>query len=146
MIRTTPDSEHHQNDFKANETIIPSLDSMVRTKPKIEHHEDNNTKTNHKIKLTQSQISHIHYSKKIMSHLGHSNTARKSFSTISIDNEEVNASWLELPSVKTLLHPYVIIGKTKNPFLPVLSYEITPFDHSSGHSQIPKDLIITLSG
>ncbi|MBW0585640.1 hypothetical protein O181_125355 [Austropuccinia psidii MF-1] len=40
MVRTKPDSEHHQNDLKDDETIIPPLCVMVKTKPKIKHHED----------------------------------------------------------------------------------------------------------
>ncbi|MBW0469090.1 hypothetical protein O181_008805 [Austropuccinia psidii MF-1] len=117
---------------------------MVRTKPNIENHEDNNTEKNDKRKLTQSQIQHIHDSKQIMSHLGHSNTAYKNFPTISIDKKSDNASGLKLPSVNTLPHPYVLIDKTQKPFLPVIIYEITPFDISSGQSQILKDLIMKL--
>ncbi|MBW0569491.1 hypothetical protein O181_109206 [Austropuccinia psidii MF-1] len=79
MVRTKPDSEHHQNDLKDDEAIISPLDVMVRTKPNIEHHEDNNTKSNHKRKLTQSQRQHIHDSKQIMFHLGHSNKEFKNF-------------------------------------------------------------------
>ncbi|MBW0563740.1 hypothetical protein O181_103455, partial [Austropuccinia psidii MF-1] len=121
-----------------------SDDVMVRTKPKIEHHEANNNQTNHKRKLTKFQRPHIHDSKKIMPQLGHSNAAYKKFSTISIDKKEANASMLKLPSINTLPHPYVIIDKTQKPYLPVCIYEITPFDVSLGHSQILKDLIITL--
>ncbi|MBW0507693.1 hypothetical protein O181_047408 [Austropuccinia psidii MF-1] len=117
---------------------------MVRTKPKIEHHEENNNQTNHKIKPTRFQRQHIHDSKQIMPQLGHSNAAYKNFSSISIDKKAANASWLKLPSIKTLPHPYVIIDKTQKPYIPVCIYEITPFDVSSGHSQILKDLIITL--
>ncbi|MBW0491070.1 hypothetical protein O181_030785 [Austropuccinia psidii MF-1] len=119
---------------------------MVGTETNIEHHEDNNTKTNHKRKLTQSQRQLIHDSKQIISHLGHSNRAKreyKNFSTISIDKKEAKASYLKLPSVNRLPHPYVIIDK-KNPFLPVIIYEITPFENSSGQFQILKGLI-TLS-
>ncbi|MBW0547871.1 hypothetical protein O181_087586 [Austropuccinia psidii MF-1] len=112
MVRSKPDSAHHQNDLKHDEAIIPSLDVIVRTKPIIEHHEDNNTKTNHKRKLTQSQRQHIHDSKQIMSHLGHSNKEYKSFPTISIDRKSANASWLKLPSLKTLPHSYILIDKT----------------------------------
>ncbi|MBW0578577.1 hypothetical protein O181_118292 [Austropuccinia psidii MF-1] len=144
MVRIKPDSEHHQNYLKDDETIIPPLDVMVRTKLNIENYEDNHTKTNHKRKLTQSQRKHIHYSKQIISHLGHSNREYKSFSTISIDKKASNASLLKLPSVNTLPHPYVIIDKTNKPFLPVFVYEITAFDHSSAHSQILKDVIMTL--
>ncbi|MBW0562692.1 hypothetical protein O181_102407 [Austropuccinia psidii MF-1] len=79
-----------------------------------------------------------------MSPLGHSNTSYKSFLTISIDKQAIIASWFKLPSVHTLPHPYVIIDKMKKPFLPVVIYAITPFAHSSGHSQILKDLFITL--
>ncbi|MBW0527908.1 hypothetical protein O181_067623 [Austropuccinia psidii MF-1] len=75
MVRTKPDSENHQNYLNEDETTIIPLDIMVRTKPNIEHNEDNNTKTNHKEKLTQIQIQHTHDSKEIISHLGHSNTA-----------------------------------------------------------------------
>ncbi|MBW0557002.1 hypothetical protein O181_096717, partial [Austropuccinia psidii MF-1] len=121
-----------------------SDDVMVRTKPKIENHEDNNNPTNHKRKLTQTQRQHIHDSKQIMSQLGHSTSAYKKFSTISINKKAANVSWLKLPSIKTLPHPYVIIDKTQKPYLPVCIYEISPFDVSSGHSQILKDLIITL--
>ncbi|MBW0588428.1 hypothetical protein O181_128143 [Austropuccinia psidii MF-1] len=78
MVRTKPDSAHHQNDLNDVESTIPLL---------IEHHEDNNTKSNHKRKLTQSQRQHIHDSKQIMSHIGHSNTEYKKFSTISIDKK-----------------------------------------------------------
>ncbi|MBW0589758.1 hypothetical protein O181_129473, partial [Austropuccinia psidii MF-1] len=141
---TKPDSAHHQNDLKDDKALIPSLDVMVRTKPNIEHHENNNTKSNHKRKLTQSQGQHIHDSKQIMSHLGHSNTEYKNFSTISIDKKSANASWLKLPSLKTLPHPYILIDKTKKPFLPVIIYDITPFDNSSGHSQMLQNLIMTL--
>ncbi|MBW0500137.1 hypothetical protein O181_039852 [Austropuccinia psidii MF-1] len=144
MVRTKPDSAHHQNHLNDVETIIPLLDVMVRTKPNIEHPEYNNTKTNHKRKLTQCQKQHIHDSKEIMSHLGHSNTAYKNFSAISIDKESSNSSCLKLPSINSLLHPYVLIDKTKNPFLPVIIYDITPFDLSSCHSKILKDLIMTL--
>ncbi|MBW0549829.1 hypothetical protein O181_089544 [Austropuccinia psidii MF-1] len=79
-----------------------------------------------------------------MPQLGNSNTAYKSFSSISIDKEADNASWLKLPSINTLPHPYVIIDKTQKPYLPVCIYKVTSFDDSSGHSQILKDLIITL--
>ncbi|MBW0475084.1 hypothetical protein O181_014799 [Austropuccinia psidii MF-1] len=144
MVRTKPVSVHHQNDLNDYATIFPPLDVMVRTKPKIEHHEDNNNPTSHKRKITQSQEQHIHDSKQIMSQLGHSTSAYKKFSTISIDKKAANASWLKLPSINTLPHPYVIIDKTQKPYLPVCIYEITPFDVSSGHSQILKDLIITL--
>ncbi|MBW0562103.1 hypothetical protein O181_101818 [Austropuccinia psidii MF-1] len=144
MVRTKPDSAHHQNDLNDVETTLPPIDVIVRTKPNLEHNEDNNTKKKHKRKLTQSQRQHIHDSKQIMSHLGHSNTAYRNFSTISINQESANASWLKLQSVNTLPHPYVLIYKTKNPFLPVIISEITPFDLSSGHSQILKDLIMTL--
>ncbi|MBW0552782.1 hypothetical protein O181_092497 [Austropuccinia psidii MF-1] len=79
-----------------------------------------------------------------MPQLGHSNAAYKNFSSISIDKEAANASWLKLQSIKTLPHPYVIIDKTQKPYLPVCIYEITPFDVSSGNSQILKYLIIML--
>ncbi|MBW0567635.1 hypothetical protein O181_107350 [Austropuccinia psidii MF-1] len=79
-----------------------------------------------------------------MSHLGHSNTAYKNFLTISIDKKSANFSWLKLTSRNTLPHPYVLIDKTKKPFLPVIISEIPPFDLSSGHSQILRDLIMTL--
>ncbi|MBW0522909.1 hypothetical protein O181_062624 [Austropuccinia psidii MF-1] len=79
-----------------------------------------------------------------MSHLGHSNTEYKNFSTISIDKKSANVSWLKLPSLNTLPHPYVLIDKTKKPFLPVIIYEITPFDNSSGHPQMLQNLIMTL--
>ncbi|MBW0582016.1 hypothetical protein O181_121731 [Austropuccinia psidii MF-1] len=79
MVRTKPDSAHHQNDLKDDEAHITPLDVMVRTKPNIEHHEDNNTKLNNKRKLTQSQRQHIHDSKQIMSHLGHSKKNLKTF-------------------------------------------------------------------
>ncbi|MBW0591566.1 hypothetical protein O181_131281, partial [Austropuccinia psidii MF-1] len=134
MVRTKPDSAHHQNDFNDVVSTILPLDVVARTQPNIEHHEDNNTKSNNKRKLTQSQIQHIHDSKQIMSHLGHSNTEYRIFSTIGIDKKSANESWLKLPSLNTLLHPYVLIDKTKNPFLPVIIYEITPFDNSPGHS------------
>ncbi|MBW0560742.1 hypothetical protein O181_100457 [Austropuccinia psidii MF-1] len=71
MVRTKTGSTHHQNDLKDDKAIIPPLDVMINTKPNIEHHEDNNTKSNNKRKLTQSQRQHIHDSKQIMSHLGH---------------------------------------------------------------------------
>ncbi|MBW0586180.1 hypothetical protein O181_125895, partial [Austropuccinia psidii MF-1] len=134
MVRTKPDSAHHQNDFKYDEAIIAPLDFMVRTKPNIEHHEDNNTKSNSRRKLVQSQRQHIHDSKQIMSHLGHSNKEYKNFSTILIDKKSANASWLKLPSLNTLPHPDILIDKTRKPFLPVIIYEITPFDNSYGHS------------
>ncbi|MBW0589779.1 hypothetical protein O181_129494, partial [Austropuccinia psidii MF-1] len=143
MVRTKPDSEHHQNDLKDDEAIITPLDVMVRTKPNIEHHEDNNTKSNHKRKLTQSQRQHIHDSKQIMSHLGHSNKEYKKFSTISIDKKSANASWLKLPSLNTLPHPYILIDKTTKPFFPVIIYEITPFYNSYGLSQMLQKLIMT---
>ncbi|MBW0474874.1 hypothetical protein O181_014589 [Austropuccinia psidii MF-1] len=38
MVRTKPDSEHHQKDSKDDETPITSLDFMVSTKPNREHH------------------------------------------------------------------------------------------------------------
>ncbi|MBW0540309.1 hypothetical protein O181_080024 [Austropuccinia psidii MF-1] len=79
-----------------------------------------------------------------MSHLGHSNTEYKNFSTISIDKKSANVSWLKLPSLNTLPHPYVLIHKTKKPFLPVIINETTPFDSSSGHSQFLQSLIMTL--
>ncbi|MBW0585542.1 hypothetical protein O181_125257 [Austropuccinia psidii MF-1] len=85
MVRTKPDSAHHHNNLKDDEAIISPLDFMVRTKLNIEHHEDNNSKSNHKRKLTQSQRQNIHDSKQIMSHLGHSHKEYKTFSTISID-------------------------------------------------------------
>ncbi|MBW0592481.1 hypothetical protein O181_132196 [Austropuccinia psidii MF-1] len=136
MVRTKPDSAHHQNELKDYEAIIPPIDVMVMTKPDIEHHEDNNTKSNHKRKLTQSQRQHIHDSKQIISHLGHSKKEYKNFSTISIDNKSANSSWLKLPSLNTLPHLYILIDKTTKPFLPVIIYEITSFYNSSGHSQI----------
>ncbi|MBW0583997.1 hypothetical protein O181_123712 [Austropuccinia psidii MF-1] len=117
---------------------------MVRTKSNLEHHEDNNTKKNHKRKLTQCHRQHINDSKLIMSHLGHSNTAYENPSTISIDKKSANASWLKLPSINTLQHPCVLIDKTKKAILPVIIYEITPFELSSGHYQVLKDLIMTL--
>ncbi|MBW0553448.1 hypothetical protein O181_093163, partial [Austropuccinia psidii MF-1] len=144
MVRTKPVSVHHQNELNDDANIVTPSDVMVRTKPKIEHHEDNNNQTNHKRKLTRCQRQHIHDSKQIMPQLGHSNTAYKKFSTISIDKKAANASWLKLPSINTLPHPYVIIDKTQKPYLPVCIYEITPFDVSSGHSQVLRDLIITL--
>ncbi|MBW0580907.1 hypothetical protein O181_120622 [Austropuccinia psidii MF-1] len=144
MVRTKPDSEHHQNDLKDDEAIIAPLDVMVRTKPNIEHHEDNNTKSNHETKLTQSQRQHIHESKQMISHLGHSNKEYKDFSTISIDKKSSNASWLKLPSLNTLPHPYILIDKTTKPCLPVKIYERNPFDNSSGNSQILQNLIMTL--
>ncbi|MBW0464473.1 hypothetical protein O181_004188 [Austropuccinia psidii MF-1] len=144
MVKTKTDSENHKNDLKDDEATIPPLYFMVRTKPNIEHHEDNNTKTNHKRKLNQSRQQHIHYSKQIISHLENVNIAYENFSTNSIDKKEANASWLKLPSVDTLPHPYLIIDKTAKPFLPFVIYEITPFENSSGHSQIPQDLIMTL--
>ncbi|MBW0545957.1 hypothetical protein O181_085672 [Austropuccinia psidii MF-1] len=79
-----------------------------------------------------------------MSQLGHSKTAYKNLSTILIYKKAANASWLKLPSINTLPHPYVLINKTHKPFLPVCIYEISPFDVCSDHSQILKDLIITL--
>ncbi|MBW0560426.1 hypothetical protein O181_100141 [Austropuccinia psidii MF-1] len=109
----------HQNDMNDDATIVPPIDVMVRTKPKIEHHEDNNNPTNHQRKLTQSQRQHIHDSKQIMLQLGNSTSAYKKFSTISIDKKAANASWLKLPSINTLTHPYVIIDKTHYPYLPV---------------------------
>ncbi|MBW0585251.1 hypothetical protein O181_124966 [Austropuccinia psidii MF-1] len=144
MVRTKPDSENHNNDLNDVEMIIPPLDVMVRTKPNIENHEDNIPKPNHKRKLTQFQRQHIHDSKQIISHLGHLNKAYKSFSTISTEKKSANASWLKLPSINTLTHPYVLIDKIKVPNLPVIIYEITPFDLSSWHFQILKDLIMTL--
>ncbi|MBW0566257.1 hypothetical protein O181_105972 [Austropuccinia psidii MF-1] len=106
------------------------------TKQKIENHEDNNNQAHHKRNLTQCKRQHIHDSKQIMSQLGHSNAAYKNFSTISIDKKSPNASWLKLPSISTLLHSYVLIDKTQKALLPVRIYEITPFEVSSGHSQI----------
>ncbi|MBW0563799.1 hypothetical protein O181_103514 [Austropuccinia psidii MF-1] len=85
MVRTKPESANHQNHFNDDEAIVPPNDVMGRTKPKIEHHEDNNNQTNHKRKLTQCQRQHIHDLKQVMSQLGHSKTAYKNFSTISID-------------------------------------------------------------
>ncbi|MBW0529902.1 hypothetical protein O181_069617 [Austropuccinia psidii MF-1] len=79
-----------------------------------------------------------------MPQLGHSNAAYRNFSSISIDKKAANASWLKLPSINTLPHPYIIIDKTQKPYLPVCIYESTPFDVPSGHYQILKDLIITL--
>ncbi|MBW0565540.1 hypothetical protein O181_105255 [Austropuccinia psidii MF-1] len=144
MVRTKPDSAHHQNDLNDVESTIPPLEVMVRTEPNIEHHENNNAKSNHKRKLTRSQRQHIHDSKQIISHLGHSKREYKNFSTIKIDKKSANVSWLKLPSLNTLPHPYLLIDKTKKPFLPVIIYEITPFDNSSGHSQLLQSLIITL--
>ncbi|MBW0554664.1 hypothetical protein O181_094379 [Austropuccinia psidii MF-1] len=138
MVRTKPVSVHHQNELNDDATIVPPLDVMARNKPKIEHHEDNNNPTNHKRKLTQCQRQHIHDTKQIMPQLGHSNAAYKSFSSISIDKKAANVSWLKLPSINTLPHPYVIIDETQKPYLPVCIYEITPFDVSSRHSQILK--------
>ncbi|MBW0578011.1 hypothetical protein O181_117726 [Austropuccinia psidii MF-1] len=144
MVRTKPVSVHDPNDLNADANIVTPIDVMVRTKPKIEHHEDNHKQTNHKRKLTQFQIQHIHDSKQIMPQLGHSNAAYKNFSSIVSDKKAANASWLRLPSINTLPHPYLIIDKTQKAYLPVCIYEITPFYISSGHSQILKDLIITL--
>ncbi|MBW0527958.1 hypothetical protein O181_067673 [Austropuccinia psidii MF-1] len=138
MVRTKPDSAHNQNDLKYDEAIISPLDVMVRTKPNIEHHEDNNTKSNHKRKLTQSKRQHIHDSKQTMSHLGHSKKEFKNVSTILIDKKSANASWLKLLSLNTLPQPYILIGKATNPFFPVIIYEITPFDNSYGHSNAAK--------
>ncbi|MBW0549974.1 hypothetical protein O181_089689 [Austropuccinia psidii MF-1] len=87
MVRTKADSAHHQNDLNDVKCTIPPLYVMVRTKPNIKHHEDNNTKSNHKRELTQSQRQHIHDSKQIMSNLGHLNTEYRNFSTISIDKK-----------------------------------------------------------
>ncbi|MBW0534311.1 hypothetical protein O181_074026 [Austropuccinia psidii MF-1] len=140
-VRTRPDSAHHQNDLKYYETIIPTLDFMVRTKPNIENHEVNNTKTNHKRKFIQSQIQQIHDSKQIMSHPLHLNREYKTISTISIEMKAANSSWSKLPSLNTLPHSYLIIDKTKKPFLPVIIYEIMSFGNYSGHSQISNDLI-----
>ncbi|MBW0557910.1 hypothetical protein O181_097625 [Austropuccinia psidii MF-1] len=144
MVRTKPDSAHYQDYLNDVESTILPLDVMFRTKPNIKHHEDNNTKSNYKIKLTQIHRQHIHDSKQILSHLSHSKTEYKTFSTISIEKKSVNASWLKLPSLKALPHPYVLNDKTKKPFLPVIIYEITPFDNSSGHSQLLQKLIMTL--
>ncbi|MBW0501121.1 hypothetical protein O181_040836 [Austropuccinia psidii MF-1] len=144
MVRTKPDSAHHQNDLNDVECTIPPLDVMVRTKPNIEHHEDKNTKSINKRKLNQSQIQHIHDSKQIMSHLGHSNKEYESFSTILIDKKSANASWLKLLSLNTLPHPSILIDKTTKPFLPVIINEITPFNNSSGHSQFLQNLIMIL--
>ncbi|MBW0541717.1 hypothetical protein O181_081432 [Austropuccinia psidii MF-1] len=88
MVRTKPHSAHNQNDLKDVEFTIPPLDIMVGTK---EHHEDKNTKSIKKRKLAQSQRQHIHDSKLIMSHLGHSNKEYKNFSTISIDKKSANS-------------------------------------------------------
>ncbi|MBW0575394.1 hypothetical protein O181_115109 [Austropuccinia psidii MF-1] len=144
MVRPKPVSVHHQNNLNDHETIVPPIDFMVRTKPKIENHEDNNNQTNYKRKLTQFQRQNIHYLKQIMSQLGHSNKEYKNFSTILIDKKAANSSWLKLPSINTLPQPYVLIDKTHKAFLPVCIYEITPLDVPSDHSQILKDLIITL--
>ncbi|MBW0467920.1 hypothetical protein O181_007635 [Austropuccinia psidii MF-1] len=144
MVRTKPDSAHHQNDLNDVKCTIPPLDVIFRTKPNIEHHEDNNTKLDHKRRLTKSQRKYIHDSKQIISHLCHSNTEYKNFSTISIDKKSANASWLRLPSLNTLPHPYVLIDKAKKAFLPVIIYEIPPFDNSSGDSQWLQKLIMTL--
>ncbi|MBW0565048.1 hypothetical protein O181_104763 [Austropuccinia psidii MF-1] len=145
MVRTKPDSAHHQNDMKDNEAIIPPLDVMDRNKLNIQHHEDQNTKSINKRKLTQSQkYNTFTIKKQIMSHLGHSKKEYKNFSTISIDKKSANASWLELSSLKTLPHPYILIDKTKKPCFPVIIYEITPFDNSSGHSQMLQNFIMKL--
>ncbi|MBW0481246.1 hypothetical protein O181_020961 [Austropuccinia psidii MF-1] len=125
IIRTKPDSAHHQNDLKDDETIIPSLDVIFRTKTNIGYNEDNNTKKNHKIKLTQIQRQHIHGSEQIMSHLGHLNTTYKNFSNISIDNKTANSSRLKLPSLNTSPHSYLIIDKTKGHFY-LLSFMESP--------------------
>ncbi|MBW0559832.1 hypothetical protein O181_099547 [Austropuccinia psidii MF-1] len=79
-----------------------------------------------------------------MSHLGHSKKEYKTFSTISINKKSANASWLKLPSLNTLPHPYILIDKATKPFLPFIIYETTPFDNSSGNSQILQNLIMTL--
>ncbi|MBW0505974.1 hypothetical protein O181_045689 [Austropuccinia psidii MF-1] len=122
MVRTKPDSANHQNDLDDDETTIPPLDIMVKTRPNKEHHEDNYTQRKHKGKLTQIQKQHIHNSKEISSHLGHSKTAYRNFSTISIDKKSANASWLKLPSVNTLPHSYVLVDERKNQSLPVIIY------------------------
>ncbi|MBW0529574.1 hypothetical protein O181_069289 [Austropuccinia psidii MF-1] len=144
MVSTKPVSVHHQNELNDDANIVIPSDVMVRTKPKIEHHKDNNNQTHYKRKLTRCQRQHIHDAKQIMPELGHLNTAYKKFSTISIDKKAADASWLKLPSINSSTHPYVIIDKTQKPYLPVCIYQITPFDVSSGHSQILKDFIITL--
>ncbi|MBW0579302.1 hypothetical protein O181_119017 [Austropuccinia psidii MF-1] len=143
MVRTEPESAHHQNHLN-DETIFPPIDVMSRTEPSIAHHEDDNNQINNKRKLIRCQIQHINHLKQIMSQLGHSNTAYKTFSAITIDKKAANSSCLKLSSINTLPHPHVLIDKTHEPFLPVCIYEITPFDVSSGHSQILKDLIIKL--
>ncbi|MBW0549294.1 hypothetical protein O181_089009 [Austropuccinia psidii MF-1] len=119
MAMTKPASVHHQNELNDDETIVPRIDIMVMTQQKIEHHEDNNNPTNHKRKLTRSQRQHIHESKQIMLQLGHLTSAYKKFSSILIDKKAANVSWLKLPSINTLPHPYVIIDKTQKPYLPV---------------------------
>ncbi|MBW0493283.1 hypothetical protein O181_032998 [Austropuccinia psidii MF-1] len=91
MVKTKLDSAHHQNDLNDVEFTIPPLDFMVSTKPNMEYNEDKNTKSINKRKLTKSQRKHIHDSKQIMSHLGHSNKEYKNFSIISIDKKSANA-------------------------------------------------------
>ncbi|MBW0462166.1 hypothetical protein O181_001881 [Austropuccinia psidii MF-1] len=144
MVRTKPDSAHHQNYLKDDEPLLTPIDFMACNKPNREYHEVNDTETNHKSKLQQSQRQHIHDSKQIMSQLRHSNREYRNISTISIYKKEANATFLILPSLKTLPHPHVIIDKTRKPFLPVIIYEITPFGNSPGASQILKYFIITL--
>ncbi|MBW0570924.1 hypothetical protein O181_110639 [Austropuccinia psidii MF-1] len=117
---------------------------MARTKPNIENHDFNNTKQTNRRKLTQSQRQHIYDSKQIMSQLGPSNRSYKNAPSISIVKKVSNATWLNLPSLNTLPHPYVIIDKTKNPSLPFVIYEITPFDNSSGNSDFLQSLVIAL--
>ncbi|MBW0554165.1 hypothetical protein O181_093880 [Austropuccinia psidii MF-1] len=94
--------------------------------------------------LTQIQRQHIHDSEQIIPQIGHSNRSYKNISTISIDRKSANTTWLKLPSLKTLLHPYVIIHKAQKIFLPIVIYEITPFKNYSGNSHILKKPIITL--
>ncbi|MBW0462225.1 hypothetical protein O181_001940 [Austropuccinia psidii MF-1] len=50
MVRTKPESAHHQIDLKDVEALIPPLDFMVRTGPNIEHHEVTKTPKNNERK------------------------------------------------------------------------------------------------
>ncbi|MBW0557590.1 hypothetical protein O181_097305 [Austropuccinia psidii MF-1] len=150
MVRTKTVSVHHQNELNDDATIVPPIDVMVRTKPKIEQHEDNNNQTSHKRKLTQCQRQHINDSKKIMSQLGHSNTAYTVHKSVMLHMQhhpDIAHASLSLPGVTvaetaaSLLSPATTPPsqnniRTSTPFCLGLCFFLFVIDLSTTHSNV----------